>query len=70
MSHRGRAKDPKPRLSDEDDEDIVRLRDDPADPGRVQALGIPGVRRALAESRLRALAFALESKEAAQAEVE
>lgn len=57
------AKNPKRGLSDED---IVRLRDDAAYPGRAQALGSPEARRALAESRLRALAISLTGTGAAQ----
>jgi hypothetical protein len=57
------AKDPKRGLSDED---IVRLRDDAAYAGRAQVLGSPEARRALAESRLRALAITLTGKDASQ----
>lgn len=57
------AKDPKKGLSDAD---IVRLRDDAAFPDRAQALGSPEARRALAESRLRALAISLTGTGAAQ----
>ena len=50
------------------DEDIVRLRDDAAYPDRVQALGSPQVRRALAEARLRALAISLSGKDSSHHE--
>jgi hypothetical protein len=57
------AKTPKGGLSDEE---IVRLRDDAAYTDRLVSLGVPGARRALAESRLRALAIALSGTVAAQ----
>jgi hypothetical protein len=61
------AKRPKGGLSDED---ILSLRDDVAHPDRAQSLAVPGARRALAESRLRALAIALSGKGASQHHVD